>query len=204
MGFLSHAFQMHEAGFSSWPGWMHCGRHRSSRQDQQSRETQKRKSASLMFRIPGHFASHDSNSWSILSGLPPNITVILFQEAMVRITGLLAEDLRKELYQLWEVRFCALAKHCWHVCTPSTTDLLLTVTVMTTAVLFTWYRSMRVSRVMRPGWWRSWTSWRWSYRLMSTRSWRGTRADCRSSSPPLKVSSRSLSFMYKTVVLFSF
>lgn len=32
---------------------------------------------------------------------------------MVRITGLLAEDLRKELYQLWEVRFFSLAEHCW-------------------------------------------------------------------------------------------
>lgn len=31
---------------------------------------------------------------------------MLFQEAMVHITGLLAEDLRVELYQLWEVRFC--------------------------------------------------------------------------------------------------
>lgn len=53
-----------------------------------------------------------------LSSLPPHVIVVLFQDAMVHITGLLAEDLRQELYQLWEVcRFLpssrALLRHLY-------------------------------------------------------------------------------------------
>lgn len=140
-----------------------------------------------------------------LSSLPPHVIVVLFQDAMVHITGLLAEDLRQELYQLWEVcRFLPLAEHCWDICTSTATDLLLTISVMTTALFASLYRSMSLNWVMRRESWRSWTSWRWSYRLMSMRSWKGTRADCRSSSSPLKVSSHSLSFMYNCFFVFVF
>lgn len=51
-------------------------------------------------------------------------------------------------------------------------------------VLF--FRNMKVRTVRRPGWWNSSTSWRWSCRPTSTRSWRERREDCRSSlTPPM-------------------
>lgn len=64
---------------------------------------------SFFFFKVTHFALYENNTSAILSGLFPNMIAVL-QEAMVRITSLLAEDLRKELYQLWEVGFCPLAE----------------------------------------------------------------------------------------------
>jgi len=50
--------------------------------------------------------------------------------------------------------------------------------------LFFLCRNMKLRAVRRPGWWNSLTSWRWSCKLTSTRSWRERREDCRSSLTP--------------------
>lgn len=49
-------------------------------------------------------------------------------------------------------------------------------------------RNTRPRAVLKPDWWKSLTSWRWFCRLMSMRSWRELREDCRSSLTPLMVS----------------
>lgn len=120
--------------------------------------------------------------------LPP------FQEAMRHLTGLLPEGLKQEIYGLWEVFCIPDACYIWRI-----TELMWQPTHMCLLC-----RNMRPRPVQRPGWWKSLTSWRWSCRLMSTRSWRGRQEDYKSSLTPPTVCLRdrmiclplSMSFLF--------
>lgn len=93
---------------------------------------------------------------------------------MRHLTGLLSEELKQEIYALWEVASNPAGGGSWMV--TNWCDIFLTC------------RNMRARAVLKPDWWKSLTSWRWFCRLMSMRSWRELREDCRSSLTPLMVS----------------
>lgn len=93
---------------------------------------------------------------------------------MRHLTGLLSEELKQEIYGLWEV--VSIPAGCGSLMITSWSDIFLTC------------RSTRPRAVLKPDWWKSLTSWRWFCRLMSMRSWRELREDCRSSLTPLMVS----------------
>lgn len=60
-------------------------------------------------------------------------------------------------------------------------------------------RSMRARAAQKPGWSKSLTFSRWSCRLMSTRNWRGSQEDCRSSLTPPMVSLICF-FMFRSIL----
>ena len=99
---------------------------------------------------------------------------------MRHLSGLLPEGLKQEMYGLWEVNSS----------TNPTTALSVCRIMTETCVIC---RNMKLRAVQRPSWWNSLTSWRWSCRLTSTKSWRERRVDFRSSSTPPAVSLHSVS-----------
>ena len=101
---------------------------------------------------------------------------------MRHLSGLLPEGLKQEMYGLWEVNSS----------TNLTTGLIVCRIMTETCVIC---RNMKLRAVQRPSWWNSLTSWRWSCRLTSTKSWRERREDSRSSSTPPAVSLRSVSLL---------
>lgn len=106
---------------------------------------------------------------------------------MKHLTSLLPEALRQEVYALWDVRLCKHGTCCF------------LATCFISGMLCLLCRNMKLRAVQRHGWWNSLTSWRWSCRRTSMRSWREHQEDCRSSLTPQPV---RLQHVYRSIYPF--
>ncbi len=110
---------------------------------------------------------------------------------MVHITGLLNDGYGK--------RFTACGRWSWTKLNNWTKFCVLFFFFWLEWLDLIFQRSMRLSPVQKPNWWRSWNQLEMIIQAHEYEELRGNLEDCRSSSPPLKVwSYQSYTYTYLT------